>query len=211
MIFMIILGLVMSGCAKTVTQIVTFGEEMAVEVDLRGTFNADANRYFLILSADPSYQVPLPPPDMLEDSPELIEPDMTPEIGSPETYYTEFFNTWSGYIIIEPSGYVAVPGPFALNQALTREVIAPLINITSKISFSFQLERIFGANIPDQIYFDFVTVPWPNGQEKIPQDHLPSSNNSISKISGSIQQVADQQDPALSADLDIINCRMEIQ
>jgi hypothetical protein len=203
--------LFITGCAKTVTQIVSYGEEIAVEVDLRGDFDASTNRYFLVLSSDPNYKVPLPQPDIIEDAPEFIEPDMTPEIGSIEAYFTNFYSTWSGYLILDPGGYTVVPGPYAVNQTLTRETVAPLVNISSTISFRFQLERIFGANIPDQIYFDFVAVPWPNGLEKIPKDHLPSSNNAISKITGSIEEVIDQQDSQLDADLDILKCRIEIQ
>ena len=39
------------GCARTVTQIVTYGDQMAVEVELRGTMEVNANRYFLVLAA----------------------------------------------------------------------------------------------------------------------------------------------------------------
>jgi hypothetical protein len=201
---------VCSGCAKTVTVIGAPGEEMTVEVTLRGNLDANDNRYFLVLSSDPNYRIPLPPPDLVDEAPELLEPGTDPMIGSIEAYYTNFYSAWSGYIILDPSGYSLVRGPFVLNQAVTREVLSTLGEISTRISFSFRLERVF-AVLPTQIYYDFVAVPWPDGQQKIPADHLPSTNNYISKIAGSIDEVGDGEDSGLSAELDILGCKIVIQ
>ncbi|MBN2057475.1 MAG: hypothetical protein JW782_01590, partial [Candidatus Saganbacteria bacterium] len=65
--------------------------------------------------------------------------------------------------------------------------------------------------VPDNIYFDVVAVPWPSGGEKIPADHLPTSDNSISKIVGSIVTVDDSSDSGLDPCVDILNIRMEVQ
>ena len=201
---------VCSGCAKTVTQIVTYGDQMTVEVTLRGNLDNDANRYFLVVSNDPNYKIPLPSPDLIEDAPEFIEPGDTPSIGSPEAYYTNFYSTWSGYIILEPGGFFLVKGPFVIDQATTPEVLSNLGEVSNKINFSFRLGRIFDT-VPDNIYFDFVTVPWPDGEAKIPSDHLPTTNNYISKISGSIKTINDSEDSDLEASLDIVDCRVEIE
>jgi hypothetical protein len=205
-----LLVILVSGCAKTVTVIGAPGEEMVVEVTLRGSLDADDNRYFLVLSSNPNYRVPLPPPDLIDEAPELIEPGTEPLIGSMEAYYTNFYSAWSGYVILDPSGYSLVKGPFVLNQAATREVLSTLGEISTRISFSFRLERVF-STLPNQIYFDFITVSWPDGQQKIPSDHLPSTNNYISKVSGSIEEVDDQADGGLPAGLDILGCKVEIQ
>jgi hypothetical protein len=202
--------ILLSGCAQTVTQIVTFGDQMAVEVTLKGTMEVNANRYFLVVSSNPNYKVPLPPPDLITDAPEFIEPGMTPTTGSPEAYYTNFYSTWSGYIVLDSGGYSLVKGPFVINQTPTREVLSGLGEMGAKINFSFRLERIF-ATVPDQIYFDFISVAWPDGQAKIPSDHLPSTNNYISKAVGSIVTVVDGEDSGLDAGLDILNCKVEIQ
>ncbi|MEE8638691.1 MAG: hypothetical protein V3T21_06615 [Candidatus Margulisiibacteriota bacterium] len=198
------------GCAKTVTQIVTYGDQMAVEVTLRGNPDNDANRYFLVVSNNANYKIPLPPPDLIEDAPEFIEPGDTPTTGSPEAYYTNFYSTWSGYIILEPSGFFLVRGPFVIDQTPTPEVLSNLGEVSTKINFSFRLGRIFDT-VPDNIYFDFVTVPWPDGEAKIPSDHLPTTNNYISKISGSIAAITDNEDSGLEASLDILGCRVEIE
>jgi hypothetical protein len=201
-----------SGCARTVTPLWTYGDQMLVEVTMKGAIATNANRYFLALSLDPNYKIPLPPPDLDQEAPEFIEPGMTPLVGSPEAYYTKFFSTWSGYIVLDLNEYYLAKGPFVINQSFTREVISVLEETGEKITFSFRLEQMFGA-LPDQtqIYFDFVSVPWPDGEEKIPTDHLPSTNNYISNIAGSIFSVDDLEDPSLDPSLDIVKCRVEIQ
>jgi hypothetical protein len=199
-----------SGCAKTVTVIGGPGDQMVVEVTLRGTLNEDANRYFLVLSADPAYEVPLPAPDLIEESPEMIEPGTDPIIGSQEAYYTNFFTSWDGYIILDPSGYSLVKGPFSLNSPTTREVLATLTEASTRIRFTFRLEQIF-ATVPDRIYFDFITAAWPDAVQKVPTDHLPSTDNSIARISGSLEEIDDSEDGSLAAGLDILGCKIEMQ
>jgi hypothetical protein len=208
--FCILVLTLFTGCARTVTQIVTYGDQMLVEVTLRGTMEFNANRYFLIVSTNESYKIPLPPPDIIEAAPEFIEPGMTPQLGTPEAYYSNFYSTWSGYVILDPSGYSLVKGPFVAGEATTREVLSTLADIGTKISFSFRLGRMFDA-VPDQIYFDFIAVPWPDGEAKIPSDHLPSTGNYISKVSGSIFAIDDLSDSTLDASLDIVRCRVEVQ
>ncbi|PIS28088.1 hypothetical protein COT42_08890 [Candidatus Saganbacteria bacterium CG08_land_8_20_14_0_20_45_16] len=198
------------GCARTVTSLVTFGEALKVEVTFRGPIDADNNRYFLILSDRADYRVPLPQPDVLADAPELIEPGTTPQSGSQEAYYANFFSSWSGYAILEGINFSLVKGPFVLGLELTREVVATLAENNNKLSFTFSLERLF-ATLPSQIYYDVVAVPWPNGEVKIPADHLPSIGNSISKVAGAISTVDDTQDDWLAPSLDIIGCRLEVQ
>jgi len=183
---------------------------MVVTVTLRGTLDNDANRYFMVVSSLEAFNVPLPPPDLIEAAPEFIEPDMTPEIGSAEAYFTNFFSTWSSYIVLDPAGYNLVQGPFAIGQSITREVFSTLEDINNTLSFTIRLGRLFDP-VPNTIYFDVVAVPWPDGAQKIPADHLPSTDNTISKVVGSITTVADDLDSEISAALDIINCRVEIQ
>jgi len=207
---MLVLSGLIAGCARTVTPLVNYGSQLQVTVTLRGNFDPDANRYFLVLSDNPNYKVPLPPPDQLSAAPEFIEPEMSPISGSREAYFTNFFSSWSGYMIVEPLGFTLVKGPFVSNQTPTREVQQLLGTISNKMTFSLRLDKLF-TTVPDKIYFDFVAVPWPNGAAKIPADHLPSTNNSIAGLSGSIVSVDDIQEPALDAGLDIINCRVEIQ
>jgi hypothetical protein len=209
-ISLVLLLIVLSGCAKTVTPLVNYGEQLLVTVTLRGTADPSANRYFLVLSADPNYRLPLPPPNQLSEAPEFIEPELTPVTGSREVYFTNFFNSWAGYLIAEPLGFTLVKGPFSLSQVPTREVQQGLGALTNTLTFSFRLSKVW-STVPDKIYFDLVTVPWPSGVEKVPADHLPTTNNNISQLAGSIVSIDDPQDPGLEAGLDIINLRLEVQ
>ncbi|NQT30259.1 MAG: hypothetical protein HQ596_06780 [Candidatus Saganbacteria bacterium] len=198
------------GCARTVTPVVNYGEQMRVSASLAGTMDVENNRYFMVFSDDSNYKVPLPPPDIIESAPEFIEPGMTPETGSAEAYYSNFFDTWSGYIVVDPSGYSVVCGPFVEGQTLTREVFATLGEISDTISFTFLLGKIFDP-IPAKIYFDFICVSWPDGEEKIPYDHLPSTDNYISYLSGSIQVVTAFKDVDVDVSLDILELRVEME
>lgn len=201
--------LALTGCARMVTSIVSYGNQMMVEVTLRGTMDAKSNRYFMILSSSPSFKVPLPPPDNI--SFECLEPGSSPQQGALADYFANFYSTWGGYVIAEPGGYFTAPGPFVQGSALTREVLTALGSPTSKIKFTFSLSRIFGSSVPSTIYFDFLAVPWPSGGAKLPADHLKSTNAYISKVAGSTISLDDGTNASLDAALDIIKCTVAIQ
>lgn len=198
------------GCARTVTQIVPYGKQMTVEVTLRGTWEVESSRYYLVLSNSSDLRVPLPPPQQLPEAPEFIEPGMTPQLGSTEAYYRNFFSSWAGYVVMENGGFFAAKGPFIQGQVVSREVFANLKEASNKITFTLDLSQIFDT-LPDTIYFDFVTVDWPDSGPKIPQDHLTSTNAYISTLSGSSQSVDDPEEEGVSAPLNILNCRVVIQ
>lgn len=200
----------LAGCAKTVTHIVSYGSQMTVEVTLRGNYDATANRYFLVLGSSSNLAVPLPPPDNISYD-EMLEPGDTPVQGAVADYYSTYYDTWAGYIIIDPDGYYLVKGLFVQNQTNTREAIANLGSPSNKLSFDFNLSKIFGNSIPDPIYFDFVSVAWPDGQQKLPSDHLSATNPYISKIVGSILNIDNGDDTRVDAALDITRCDVEIQ
>lgn len=205
-----ILIIILLGCARLVTPIITYGDQMEVTVTLRGTMEVNSSRYFMVISSTESYKIPLPSPDIIEAAPEFIEPGMTPHLGTEEAYYSHYFSTWSGYIILDPGGYYLIRGPFVISQTNSREVVSALDDIDTKITFSFRLGRIFDT-VPDKIYFDFITVPWSEGSEKMPADHLPSTGNYISKVSGSILNIDDETNNSLDASLDIIKCRVKVE
>ncbi|MBU1616391.1 MAG: hypothetical protein KKF06_01245, partial [Candidatus Margulisbacteria bacterium] len=113
-----------TGCARTVTQIVPSGAEMVVEATMLGTVETTANRYFMILSDSAGYKVQLPLPQPAGGRDELLEPGTTPMYGSQEAYYINYYSTWSGYIIADPAGYFLVKGPFIFGASTTREVLS---------------------------------------------------------------------------------------
>src|SRR3989339_152408 len=126
-VFVLALVILTSGCARTVTPRVAYGEQMSVTVTLRDTMALNSNRYFLVLSSGSGLKVPLPYPDINNNSPEFLEPGMTPQLGTAEAYYSSYFGTWSGYIELDPGGYFLTKGlpesPWQLWAALTIQLI----------------------------------------------------------------------------------------
>ena len=204
-----LLMIALCGCAKTVTTIVNYGDRMTVEVTLRGTLEVQSSRYFLVLASSANYTVPQPPP--YDIAYEMIEPGETPRIGAVADYYTKFYATWEGYVAVEPAGYFSVKGKFIQGQAVTREVITSLGEPSTKITFTFGLDRIFGTTIPANIYFDFVSVDWPSDTSRLPADHLTTSNAYVAKLFGSSQTITDAEDPGIRSSLDILDCKVTIQ
>lgn len=196
-----------AGCARTVTPIVNYGSQVMVEVTLRGTMDASSNRYFMVMSTNPSYQIPLPPPDNIRY--EFIEPGMTPKIGNIADYYTYYFSGWDAYVIADPIGYYLTKGPFVQDVATTREVIASHGEITEKLHFTVRLDRIY-PTVPPRVYFDIVTVKWPDLLEKYSQDHL-YTNANFSTISGTEIIITDDENSALAPSLDIVKCKIIVQ
>ncbi|MBN2058737.1 MAG: hypothetical protein JW782_08065, partial [Candidatus Saganbacteria bacterium] len=131
-----------SGCSRTVTPLIDYGDQLLVEITLRGSYDVNYNKYFVVLSSG-TFRIPLPPPDQLDAAPEFIEPGDTPIVGSQEAYYSNFFDTWSGYVVVDPGGYAVVRGPFVVGQTATREVIAMLGAAGNKLAFLLSLDRLF--------------------------------------------------------------------
>ncbi len=203
------------GCARTVTN-VNFGAAMSVTVTLRGSADVNNNRYFLVLSDSPIFKTPLP---LAENASryEFLEPDGTLPRDTSQAladYYTNFFSTWSGYIMLDnASQYFLVAGPFTQGTAITRTPFAVFAGGTNKLTFTFQLNQLFSAGVPATAYFDVISVPWPSGSYKYASDHLNSTNAYISTLSGSTVTVQDTIDYATPADasLDILTCEATVQ
>lgn len=209
--WILILGFLLTavGCSKTVTPKVSYGSEMVVEVKLRGTVDTINNRYYLVLSTNESFSVPLPPPDNIEY--EFLTVGETPQTGSPETYYTNYYSTWTGYIELNNTGYYISTGPYAINTTATQDTLSDLTNISSTLTFNFRLDRIFTGTIPDNIYFDFITVDYPVSQFKRTKDLLYPPTPSIQKFTGAETTVTDTSDSTIDASQDILSVKVNIQ
>jgi hypothetical protein len=192
-----------------VTSIIPYGRQITFEINLAGTADPLNNRYFIVFGNNASFQIPLPPPDNIDH--ELIEPGTLPFQGDIADYYTRYYNSWAGYIIVEPGGYFLARGPFVVGEPLTREALASLGEPGSKLKVTFDLEYIYGNSIPATIYFDALSVRWVDDQLKLPADHLNSTNAYISSISGSQTTVNDDLNETLPAGLNILNCTVKIE
>jgi len=171
--------------------------------------NVANNRYFLVMSSTSGLSVPLPPPD----NPyyyEMLEPGTNPINNSIADYYRNYYSTWSGYVMANTDGYFAVKGPFVSEEAITHESLATLGDLTTTMRFIVPINNIF-ATTPSTIYFDVVTVNWPDGLPKIPADHLATANAYIANISGAYVVVEDSLDASIDPALDILSCSVEVQ
>ncbi|OGC21846.1 hypothetical protein A3J90_07385 [candidate division WOR-1 bacterium RIFOXYC2_FULL_37_10] len=204
--------LLTSGCSRTVTQMPTRSNELKMEIELNGTADVQNNRYFVIFSTTESYQIPLPPPNSLD---EFLEPGDDPQPGTTtkEGYYAKYYSTWSGYVVIDNFGYTFVKGPFLLNTQASRETIANLGDLSNKLSFIINLETIFGSNIPNNVYFDIVTVSYPPNLKKVPQDIISPPTYKFETISGTILPKSDVDDPSsnITPSLNIINWTVTLE
>ena len=171
--------------------------------------DATSNRYFIVFSSASGLSVPLPPPD----NPyyyEMIEPGTTPINNSIANYYRDYYSTWGGYVISNSEGYFAAKGPFVSGEAVSQEALAGLGDPTATIRFVVPINRIFTIT-PNTIYFDVVTVSWPDGEPKIPADHLATTNAYIANNAGASVVVSDSEDQITSSSLDILGCSVEVQ
>ena len=183
----------------------SFGNELNVEITLSANANVTDNRYFVIFSTMEGYQIPLPPPDSLD---EFLEPGDEPQPGTKTKagYYNSYYSTWAGYVVIDSQGYSVVKGPFNFSTPSTRELIAGLGNPSKNLTFNLRLERIFGATLPNRIYFDIITAAYPPGSTKLLADRISPPVNSLEPIKGTIVSRTDADTTSASTpSLDITN------
>ena len=189
---------------------------MSVTVTLRGNADTSKNRYFMVLGSSlPALRVPLPFSQDPNDY-EFLEPDVAPYGTTPlaADYFTNFFNTWDGYIVLDnTSSFSLVHGPFAPGAAVARTPFAYFTG-GNTLTFNFQLGQIYTslAGVPANAYFDVVTVPWLTPGLKIAADHLTSSNY-ISTSSGTTKTFngSDTYTALAEASLDIQKVVVTVQ
>lgn len=202
--------LLLAGCSRTVTQMPTFGSEVNIEIDLAGTANVTGNRYFIVFSTIEAYQIPLSPPDSLD---EFLEPGDEPQPGtkSKADYFGQYYSTWAGYVVIDSQGYSVVKGPFNITTPISREAIGGLGNLTDKFNFNLRLDRIFGATLPEKIYFDIITASYPANSSKLLSDRISPPVIYFEPIKGTIVSKSDVDTASVSEpSLDIDNWKINL-
>lgn len=192
--------LVLSGCARTVTERVPFGSRMVANVNFSSRINFSENKYYMVISSNSDYQLPFPPDY------EFIEPGIPPL--DPQIDYFQFYSTWSGYVVVDGGIIYLVDGPFASStETYSRVQVGGPVELENNLSFQFRLEQIFGSELPDVVYFDFVSVDSWNAL----MDHLASSSNAIIRYDGMIVSGSDEGDAEIDPSLDILDWSVLIQ
>jgi hypothetical protein len=151
----------------------------------------------MVFSTREGISIPIPPPEG-SSLDEFLEPGDSPVIGTKTPYFTNYYSTWSSYIVVDSLGYYNANSPYIETAAPTREVIAPITLPTNKLRFSISLARIFPNGVPDYIYFDIISVNYPTttaispNLQKYLKDHAAPPNRSISKTFGSVLTETDE-------------------
>jgi hypothetical protein len=174
----LILGFLVSGCAKTVTP-THFGQTMTVTVTLRGNADTTNNRYFLVLGHDNTFATPRP---WQQDSRafEFLEPDTPLYPGTNHTtaeYFSNFYDAWDGYLVLDNTqSYYLVHGPFTQGALVVRTPLTGVFTGGKTLTYTFQLNQIYTslAGVPANAWFNVVAVSWPpnNTGLKLAADNL---------------------------------------
>ncbi|MBU0687246.1 MAG: hypothetical protein KKB81_05285 [Candidatus Margulisbacteria bacterium] len=199
-LIIIIAAVTLFGCARTVTNVITYGNSMSVIVTFRGNIDFFDNSYFMVISSQEAFQIPYDPYEPYE----FIEPGLPPT--DPTLDYYQFYRTWDGYVILDSSGsglIWLVRGPFnstAESYAdYTRVQIGEVTTGSDQWTFDFDLSQLYGTNVPVNIYFDFVSVSESTSRL---QDHL-DSNGQIQSYTDSTASDSNSPDTDIDASLDI--------
>jgi hypothetical protein len=183
---------------------------MVVEADFRGNLDLTHNRYFMIISTQESYAFPILPPEGTSLD-EFLEPGDSPVVGSLADYFSKYYSTWYAYIVLDNTGYHLARGPFSVTTPVTREVMGYFYTQPNTLYFTIRLNQIFGATVPDNIYFDIISVDYPSNGQKYLKDHVAPPSRSISKIAGSLLSKSDPADSNIDPSLDIISWTVKIE
>ena len=167
---LVILAAGLLGCARSVTEVITYGNELTVAANFRGTLDYANNTYYLILSTREAFTIPYQPYSPYE----FIEPGLPPSDPSMDFY--EHYRTWDGYVILGSSGIIwLVKGPFTSSAECVyraNQVQVGEYQVTSdnQWTFHFRVDQLYStAETPTTIYFDLVAV---DNSTKHLLDHL---------------------------------------
>lgn len=204
-----LIGVLIAGCSNTVTQMPSFGNELLCEVNMAGTVDLVNNRYFILFSTLEAYQIPLPPPNSQD---EFLEVGDEPQPGglSKYDYFNKYYSTWTAYVVADSSGYSFVKGPFIYGATPSKEAFASIDSSSNKLSFSIQLERIFGNTLPQHIYFDVITVSYPANSLKILADRITPPTVSFDPIKGTIMTKTDEINLSSPPSLEITGYKISL-
>jgi len=187
------------GCARSVVERVPSGERVVASINFASNLNFAKNKYYMMISSSPAYQLPFYPY-------EFIEPGYPPV--DPQIDYYKFYSTWSGYVVVDGGMVYLIPGPFtSTTESYQRIQIGGPLGLGRNMSFQFRLEQIFGASLPDVVYFDFISVD----ESRFLKDHLFPPSKSIMKYEGMIVSGSDEGSSDIDPSLDILDWSVSIQ
>ena len=201
----LMLPMLSSGCAKTVTTLFEAGETPPKTISIDVTFASTPEGVCYILFGDSApVQVPFRPD-------EFVEPPNLP-VYTPKDYYSTFFPTWKNYIKID-GGALFIPGPFTTSEAVTTPEVMAVYKGDQPNKITLTFDMTMEAPYKGQLYFDIVTVDKIN---PMVEDNLSPLNNSVSTNfiytrSQTLTEGTDEATPGIPGGMDIQSWRIYIQ
>ena len=173
--FILLLTLITASCARTVTSKVIIGDDLQVELTLRGSPDALKYRYYFVFSAS---RTPLLPPSLQDYlvGPGEVYDETRINVGTGtdvdiDYYYQNYFYSWSDFVVYKDSTFYLTNstnqgGYFDANTTTPNHYdnnsINPNFSYTSeissnKITLTFPLSMFSTSNVT-AIYFRIFTV-----------------------------------------------------
>jgi len=200
LVLILLFAVSLSGCSRTVTERVPRGEDVSVYFNFAGALDFVDNKYFMIISSDPNFQVPAPPDY------EFVEPGVPP--FDPQVDYYEFYKTWSGYVVVDNGIVYLVDGPFNSSaETYSRVQVGGPLPDGTRVNFQFRMDQIFGSDPPDTIYFDFLSVD----PGHILMDQVAPPVKSIARYNGMIVTGSDEGSSEIDPTFDILDWSVSIE
>jgi hypothetical protein len=213
------------GCARTVTDKSAL-LQIDLEIAVRGAISADD--YIAIVfntdtpptTPDSSEQLyfPLPGQTIKEEDPPI----------SVNTYYSNYFDTWSDYILCQiggPSFYASGSNGFpstttdntSIAPKTTFTVTHNFQSSTSTLKLSFFVGEIAGASAGDTLYITILTTQYNSGEsgrsgyfKDVLRSPIAIQLRSGQEVSRSPEQESDAGNNSIPAASDIQACRVSI-
>lgn len=191
-----------TGCARFVTAIPSFGSQLVFELTYRENVDMLNNRYFIVIGTNEAFQLPIRPYEFIEPTEIPLNPP-----NLPGNNYFSYYQTWQSYFVSDVSGSLyLINGPFVTTEGYTRLPMPNQSQNSKMITITCPLSLVYGSSIPDNIYFNVVSV-----KNRFLADSILSPTPYISKIKGSYLPGTDDSDPSIDGSLDLIGWQVRIE
>lgn len=200
------LVILICGCAKTVTQLPNVGNQLNIEIVMRGDMDSSKYSYYILFGSSSPV---IPYIDKYFFAPgENYDQDKMDIEKKLDYYYKTYFSTWSDFIVLKDNTFYITNGAFPSFEAhsnFSRQFLA-VNSSKSKINLVLYFSRL--SAVSQDLYFNFICVD----DKGYIKDFLRSSDNKISVNQGSrIFSSVEPQDAALAPALDIISWDLVVQ
>ena len=204
------------GCAKTVTVLPDIGNQLQMQITFRGNIDPTVNKYYIVLSSA-SPKIPYQGTYFFGPGEPYDSTKLNVGSGYLSDYYTNYFTSWSDFILLKDSSFFITNGPFtstashesyatATSLLVFRTISSSDPDALKKINLTIPFNRL--SSLPVTLCFNFVSVD----KDGYMRDYLRSTDNSIStNVGTTISERRETTDMSIDPGLDIISWSMVVQ